>query len=129
MMPTVLALTLGAAILAGAAIALLAVRSKRRRLVRSNLVDLASVRRRKLKEAANRPMVEQSVKIKRPLSSPGNAEIRRFIPKTGEGRLQSCSRCHKKRDSVGFFVDEYGHLVGVCKECRKSAKNRDLMPL
>lgn len=129
MMPIVLALTLGAALLAGAAAALLVVRSKRRRLVRSNLVDLASARRRKLREAANKPASEESVKRSRPLSPSGNAEIRKFVPKTGDGRLHSCSHCHKKSDSVSFFVNEYGHLVGVCKECRKSAKNRDLMPL
>lgn len=128
MMPIVLVLTLGAAVLAGAAIARLAVRSKRR-LVRSNLVDLAAVRRRKLREAANKPAAEESVKRKRPFPPSGNAEIRKFVPKTSDGRLHSCSHCHKKSDSVSFFVNEYGHLVGVCKECRKSAKNRDLMPL
>lgn len=129
MMPIVLALTLGAAVLAGAAIALLAVRSKRRRLLRSNLVDLASARRRKLREAAGKNPSETTADRKRPLSPPGGAEIRKFIPKTGDGRLHSCSRCQKKSDSVSFFVGEHGHLVGVCKECRKAAKNRDLMPL
>lgn len=129
MMPIVLALTFGAAALAGAAALLFAVRSKRRRLVRSNLVDLASARRRKLREAAGKTPTEAAADRKRPVSPPGGAEILKFVPKTGDGRVHACARCQKKSDSVGFFVDEYGHLVGVCKECRKAAKNRDLMPL
>ncbi|NGZ77330.1 hypothetical protein [Saccharibacillus alkalitolerans] len=131
MMPVELTWMLGAAVLACALTAVLVIRSRRNRRAASNIVDLTAARRRKLKlqEAAGSTAGPETLKFKRKAASPAGAEIRRFVPKAGEGLLQSCSHCRKKSDSVGFFADEYGNLVGICKECRKSAKNRDLMPL
>lgn len=127
MTPITITLLLVVAALAGATTAWLIVRSKRKRKKTSNIVDLAAARRRKTREASLNPVHAETTKRK--LSSTKSAEIRGFTPKNGDARLQACSRCQKKSDSVGFYVDEYGNLVGVCKECRKSAKNRDLMPL
>ena len=122
-----ISLLLGAAVLAGAVTALLIVRSKAARKKAGNIVDLAAVRRRKMREAALNPA--RPAAADRKVGSAVGAEIRGFAPKAGDARLQACSRCQKKSESVGFYVDEYGNLIGVCKECRKSAKNRDLMPL
>lgn len=127
MTPITITLLLAAAALAGAVTAWLIVRSKRMRKKTSNIVDLAAARRRKTREASMNPVLAEAPKRK--ASSAVGAEVRGFTPKNADARLQACSRCRKKSDSVGFYVDEYGNLVGVCKECRKSAKNRDLMPL
>ncbi|MEJ8304899.1 hypothetical protein [Saccharibacillus sacchari] len=127
MTPITITLLLVAAALAGATTAWLIVRSKRMRKKTSNIVDLAAARRRKTREASLNPITSDATKRK--VGSAKGADIRGFTPKNADTRLQSCSRCQKKSDSVGFYVDEYGNLVGVCKECRKSAKNRDLMPL
>ncbi|GGO00080.1 hypothetical protein [Saccharibacillus kuerlensis] len=129
MMPVTIAWMLGAAILVGALAVFLVVRAKRSRQAASNVVDLSTARRRKLKEGTKTIKPEAPLKSKRTVRSSKGAEIRRFTPKSSEERQQPCSRCHKKSDSVGFFVDDYGNLLGVCKECRKAAKNRDLMPL
>jgi len=123
MTPITITLLLAAAALAGATAAWLIVRSKLMRKKTSNIVDLAAARRRKMREASLNPIRTDVPKRK------AGAEIRGFTPKNGDARLQSCTRCQKKSDTVGFYVDEYGKLVGVCNECRKSAKNRDLMPL
>lgn len=127
MMPVAIAILLGAAVLSGALTALFIVRSKRARRTPSNIVDLAAARRRKTRVASAQPV--RAEMPKRKVASSAGAEVRGFTPKNGDARLKSCSRCQKKSDSVGFYVDEYGNLVGVCNECRKSAKNRDLMPL
>lgn len=127
MTPIAITLLLVAAALAGSVTAWLIVRSKRIRKKASNIVDLAAARRRKLREASLNPITTDATKRK--VSSAKGAEVRGFAPKNADARLQACSRCQKKSDSVGFYVDEYGNLVGVCQECRKSAKNRDLMPL
>ena len=130
MMPVAIALILGAVLLGGALAAALVVRSTRSRRSSSNLVDLAAARRRKLRTAPAKSAETEPVKPKRAAaSSSRGADIRGFVPKNGDGRQQPCSYCQKKSDSIAFYVDDYGKLVGVCKECRKSAKNRDLMPL
>lgn len=127
MTPITITLLLVAAALAGSVTAWLIVRFKRMRKKTSNIVDLAAARRRKTREASLNPVRTDATKRK---ASPSKgAEIRGFTPKSADARLQACTRCQNKSDSVGFYVDEYGNLVGVCKECRKSAKNRDLMPL
>ncbi|WP_037285123.1 hypothetical protein [Saccharibacillus sacchari] len=127
MTPITITLLLAAAALAGSTAAWLIVRSKLMRKKTSNIVDLAAARRRKMREASLNPI--RTDVPKRKSGSVSGAEIRGFTPKNGDARLQACIRCQKKSDTVGFYVDEYGKLVGVCNECRKSAKNRDLMPL
>ncbi|MDO3411357.1 hypothetical protein QWJ34_16445 [Saccharibacillus sp. CPCC 101409] len=131
-MPIAILFLLGAAVLAGAAAFLYVSRFGRRRSA-GNVVDLAAVRRRKLRSAQealrNGTLPDAGVTAKRTAVPAAGAEIRRFVPKSAGASPQTCSSCQKKTDKLGFYMNDYGRLVGVCKECRKSAKNRDLMPL
>ena len=131
-MPIAALFLLGAAVLAGAAAFLYVSRSKRLR-VSSNIVDLAAARRRKLRTAQEAlrkgSLPAASVSAKQSAVPAAGAEIRKFVPRSGGLSPKTCSSCHKKTDTLGFYMNDYGRLVGVCKECRKSTKNRDLMPL
>ncbi|MCQ4087453.1 hypothetical protein [Saccharibacillus sp. JS10] len=123
-----LGLLLGTALLISAGITFIVLRRKKISHKSKNIIDLAEVRRLKmLQSSAQSSMAIEAPKRK--VSSANGAEVRGFVPKNSPVRNQTCTRCHKQSESVGFYVDQYGNLVGVCRECRKSAKNRDLMPL
>ncbi len=128
MIPVAVFWMLGAALLAGSVTGLLLRSARSRRRSSGNIVDLAAARRRKLKTVSV-PAKPVEADLRKPKRSVAGGEVRAFVPKSPEARPQACSRCHKKNGPVGFYVDDYGSLVGLCKECRKSAKNRDLMPL
>ena len=42
---------------------------------------------------------------------------------------QPCSSCKKKNGKLIFYAQDNGTVVGLCKDCRVKAKNRDMLPL
>lgn len=129
MIPVDIAWLLGTALLAGSLTALLVFRLRKKSKPSGNIVDLAAARRRKLESVSGKNEETGSQQPKRTAVSSAAGSVRAFTPKKAESSGQLCSHCRKKSNSIGFYADDYGKLVGLCKECRKSSKNRDLMPL
>ncbi|MFP4973944.1 hypothetical protein ACE6ED_00955 [Paenibacillus sp. CN-4] len=44
------------------------------------------------------------------------------------GGEQVCSHCHAKGKLI-FYAQDNGSVVGLCKNCRSKADERDMMPL
>jgi uncharacterized membrane protein len=42
---------------------------------------------------------------------------------------QKCSYCKKKANKLTFYADPHGTVIGVCKQCRLKAEQKELMPL
>ncbi|SDT50527.1 hypothetical protein SAMN05444162_4641 [Paenibacillaceae bacterium GAS479] len=46
--------------------------------------------------------------------------------KAARGKQQPCSLCRKLSSRLGFYTDENGRVIGVCRDCKPKIKNREL---